>query len=223
MEDSSKYIFYIVLVIQFILSLYIQNTKLEWAILSSLLVTIIISGSLFVNYVNTPETEFNFQIPDAKLLIPIILIIPIVLITVSIAIVINNKGKNINKTNEAKIQTFKSVLLSNILICTGIVIYIINADRITFKFDVKINDIINKIKPWTVYIPYHMLVTGPDYIISKLDPTKKDYIKNKLNPTTPNPTKNTESIISGIFALYVSSIRMMNSSVQIMNQYNKDK
>ena len=248
MEDSSKYIFYIVLVIQFILSLYIQNTKLEWAILSSLLVTIIITAGLFISYVNTPGNVFNIQmqttltviktlvigalylipnkiysmfaganlkLPEPDILRIIFLLIPIILITVSIAIVINNKEKNIKKDTEAKIQTFNTVLLTDILIFTGVLLYIINIDRM--KNIPRIEPVLQ-----IMYIPYYILVKAPDFIIGKIT-GKGTVIEDSLLSSSTNKKDTYGLPIAGLTMLYGSSIWMMNSSVDIMDQYNKDK
>lgn len=278
MADSSIHIFYIVLVMQFILNMYIQNTKLEWAILSSLLVTIILTGGLFIGYVSTPGNVLNTHMQTTLTLISTLLIeplymiinkpysllshtdlitskppilmslfllIPIILIAVSIAIVINNRGKNIKKDNEAKIQTYKNVLFTNILIGTGIIVYLINADAINklpgfersttpnMKMptisNTKINILLNILKN-ILSLPYHILITVPDYIISKIDPSKSNYIADKLSEgVSKGKVIGTENAkiyglpLTGLSALYGSSIWMILASIEIMDQYKKDE
>jgi len=258
--------------------MYIHNTKLEWAILSSLLVTIILTGGLFIGYVSTPGNVFNTHMQTTLTLISTLLIeplymiinkpysllastdlitskppilmslfllIPIILIAVSIAIVINNRGKNIKKENEAKIQTYKNVLFTNILIGTGIVVYLINADAINkvpgFErstipsmkmptMSTKINIFLNAMKN-ILSLPYHILITVPDYIISKIYPSKSNYIADKLSEGVSKgkgmvSTDNLKAYglpLTGLSALYGSSIWMILASVEIMNQYNKDE
>lgn len=282
--SSSIHVFYIVLVMQFILNMYIQNTKLEWAILSSLLVTIILTGGLFIGYVSTPGNAFNTHMQTTLTLISTLLIeplylvlnkpysllastdlitskppilmslfllIPIILIAVSIAIVINNRDKNIKKETEAKIKTYKNVLFTNILIGTGIVVYLINADAINKvpgfersttpsmkiptmpSMSTKINIFLNAIKN-ILSLPYHILITVPDYIISKIDPSKENYIAGKLSDGLSKAkamaiAKGTDNVkvyglpLTGLSALYGSSIWMILASIEIMNQYKKDE
>jgi hypothetical protein len=64
----------------------------------------------------------------------IALSIPVILTVTSTAIVINNQDKNTSEENERKIETYKTVLMANIILVTFGIVCMINRDIIVRVF-----------------------------------------------------------------------------------------
>ena len=202
--DAIDYMFYLTLSLQFVLSLYLQDVRMEWIVLSSISITMIITSGMFMSYMNSNDISTNpfgeqmkplltgvtsmlYKIPNLILsrgtsLAPspapslmasiILLSIPSILAITSIAIVLNYKDTNLTKENENKIQTYKAVLMANIILITFGIICMINISLL------------------------------PKIVIHKAGPVL---------------------LYGTIASIFGSSMWMMYSAVEIMYQYRKDE
>jgi hypothetical protein len=200
--EAIDYMFYLTLSLQFALSVYLQDMRMEWIILSSISLTMIITSGMFLNYMSSNDTSSNpirdqmkplltrvssmlYKIPQmifsrgtpsvsAPSLTPsiILLSIPTILAITSIAIILNYKDTNITKENERKIQTYKAVLMANIILITFGIICMTNIGLI------------------------------PQPLLSKTGPVL---------------------LYGTVVSIFGSSMWMMHSAVEIMYQYRKDE
>ena len=200
--DAIGYTFYLTLFLQFVLGFYLQDVRMEWIILSSLSITMIITSGIFLSYMGGNDTSSNTfrdqmkyiltgvssilykipnmiasrgtsSVPETSLTPSIILLsMPIILTITSIAIVLNYKDTNITKDNERQIQKYKAVLMANIMLITFGIICMTNIGRI------------------------------PKMVVDKTGPVL---------------------LYGTIASIFGSSIWMMYSAVEIMYQYRKDE
>jgi hypothetical protein len=202
--DAIDYMFYLTLSLQFVLSLYLQDVRMEWIVLSSISITMIITSGMFLSYMNASDASTNplreqmkplltsvtsvlYKIPKMifsrgttliaapapSLTVSILLLsIPTILAIASNAIVLNYKDTNITMENERNIQTYKAVLMANIILITFGIICMINIGII------------------------------PKTIVDKAGPVL---------------------LYGTIASIFGSSMWMMHSAVGIMYQYRKDE
>ena len=208
--DSTDYILYIILSLQIVLSVYLQNAKMEWVVLSSLLITMIVTSGIVFGYIKDAVTPHPFHVQLTPFMELISSVIGKTIYKIPQAIYKKITSKELSPLTF--LTSIVALLIPVILMITSTAIIINNKDKnISEESERKIGTYKTVLMANIILVTFGIVcMINRDMIVRVFSPTVLKYTSTPLPYVT-------------VTCLLGSSIWMMYQAVEIMEQYEKDK